>query len=86
MILRDYYMTIVKLLIIQCKVQDAAEKFVMPIIIVTLLMLTIQVMVIALIMTEIIVVEKLLLLGDAAGVENICYLTLLENPCQRLVL
>ena len=41
MILRDYYMTIVKLLIIQCKVQDAAEKFVMPIIIVTLLMLTI---------------------------------------------
>ena len=86
MILLDYYMTIVKLLIIQCKVQDAAEKFVMPIIIVTLLMLTIQVMVIALIMTEIIVVEKLLLLGDAAGFENISYLTLLENPCQRLVL
>ena len=79
-------MTIVKLLIIQGRVQDAAEKFVMSIIIVALPMLAIQVMVITLVMKEIIGVEKLLLLGDASEVENIKYLTYLRTPGQRLVL
>ena len=63
-------MTIVKLLIIQGRVQDAAEKFVMSTIIVALPMLAIQVMVTTLIMPDFIGVEKLLLLGDAAGVED----------------
>ena len=81
-----YYMTIVKLLIIQGRVQDAADKFALPIIIVTLPMLAIQVMVITLVMKDIIGVEKLLLLGDAAEVEHIRYLTYLRTPGQRLVL
>ena len=66
--------------------QDAADKFVLPIIIVTLPMMAIQVMVITLVMKEIIGVEKLLILGDASEVENIKYLTYLRTPGQRLVL
>ena len=40
--LPGYYMTIVKLLIIQGRVHDAAQKFVVPIIIVTLPMLQVM--------------------------------------------